>query len=43
MRAKAKDKLDKCAKDVLLDLCWLFTIPVPKANVRKLLDFILLT
>jgi protein DEK len=46
MRAKAKEKFDKCVKDVLLDLCWLFTIPVPKANVRKedivtkLLDFI---
>ncbi|KAK3146784.1 hypothetical protein QOZ80_3BG0271940 [Eleusine coracana subsp. coracana] len=46
MRAKAKEKLDKCVKDVLLDLCWLFAIPVPKPNVRKedivtrLLDFI---
>ncbi|GJM95880.1 hypothetical protein PR202_ga12664 [Eleusine coracana subsp. coracana] len=46
MRAKAKEKLDKCVKDVLLDLCWLFAIPVPKTNVRKedivtrLLDFI---
>jgi protein DEK len=35
MRAKAKEKLDKCVKDMLLDLCWLFTIPVPKTNVRK--------
>ncbi|RLN40475.1 protein DEK-like [Panicum miliaceum] len=45
-RAKAKDKLDKCVKDTLLDLCWMLAIPVPKANLRKedivskLLDFI---
>ncbi|KAL5209722.1 hypothetical protein ABZP36_005345 [Zizania latifolia] len=45
-RAKAKEKLDKCMKDILLELCWLLAIPVPKANVRKedivgkLLDFI---
>ncbi|KAL6894655.1 hypothetical protein ACP4OV_008753 [Aristida adscensionis] len=46
MRAKAKEKLDKCVKDILLDLCWLLAIPVPKSNIRKedivskLLDFI---
>jgi len=45
-RAKAKDKLDKCVKDMLLDLCWMLAIPVPKSNLRKedivskLLDFI---
>jgi len=45
-RAKAKDKLDKCVKDILLDLCWMLAIPVPKTNLRKedivskLLDFI---
>ncbi|PAN46240.1 hypothetical protein PAHAL_9G172400 [Panicum hallii] len=45
-RAKAKDKLDKCVKDTLLDLCWMLAIPVPKSNLRKedivskLLDFI---
>ncbi|KAL6637329.1 hypothetical protein ACP70R_024901 [Stipagrostis hirtigluma subsp. patula] len=45
-RAKAKEKLDKCVKDMLLDLCWLLAIPVPKSNIRKedivskLLDFI---
>ncbi|KAF8722061.1 hypothetical protein HU200_022692 [Digitaria exilis] len=45
-RAKAKEKLDKCVKDMLLDLCWILAIPVPKSNVRKediiskLLDFI---
>ncbi|KAG8062697.1 hypothetical protein GUJ93_ZPchr0003g16866 [Zizania palustris] len=45
-RAKAKEKLDKCVKDMLLELCWLLAIPVPKANIRKedivskLLDFI---
>lgn len=45
-RAKAKEKLDKCVKDALLDLCWTLAIPVPKANIRKedivskLLDFI---
>ncbi|WVZ59779.1 hypothetical protein U9M48_009878 [Paspalum notatum var. saurae] len=45
-RAKAKEKLDKCVKDTLLDLCWTLAIPVPKANIRKedivskLLDFI---
>ncbi|XP_062211758.1 DEK domain-containing chromatin-associated protein 4-like [Phragmites australis] len=45
-RAKAKEKLDKCVKDMLLDICWLLAIPVPKANIRKedivskLLDFI---
>ncbi|VAH92165.1 unnamed protein product [Triticum turgidum subsp. durum] len=45
-RAKAKEKLDKCMKDMLVDLCWLLAIPVPKTNIRKedivakLLDFI---
>jgi len=45
-RAKAKEKLDKCVKDTLLDLCWTLGIPTPKANIRKedivskLLDFI---
>ncbi|CAL4934653.1 unnamed protein product [Urochloa decumbens] len=42
-RAKAKEKLDKCVKDMLLDLCWILAIPVPKSNedlVSKLLDFI---
>jgi len=45
-RAKAKEKLDKCVKEMLVDLCWLLAIPVPKTNIRKedivakLLDFI---
>jgi len=45
-RVKAKEKLDKCVKETLLDLCWTLGIPTPKANIRKedivskLLDFI---
>ncbi|CAM0873760.1 unnamed protein product [Alopecurus aequalis] len=45
-RAKAKEKLDRCMKDMLVELCSLLAIPVPKTNIRKedivakLLDFI---
>ncbi|MQM13790.1 hypothetical protein Taro_046713 [Colocasia esculenta] len=44
-RAKVKEKLDKCVKDKLLDLCDVFDIPVSRATSRKedlvgkLLDF----
>ncbi|KAG0548634.1 hypothetical protein BDA96_01G183300 [Sorghum bicolor] len=45
-RAKAKEKLDKCSIETLLDLCNLLVIPVSRLNstkdniVAKLLDFI---
>ncbi|OEL29731.1 hypothetical protein BAE44_0009246 [Dichanthelium oligosanthes] len=45
-RAKAKEKLDKCSKDTLFDLCDLLSIPFSRVNskkediVTKLLDFI---
>nr|XP_034574208.1 uncharacterized protein DDB_G0290685-like isoform X2 [Setaria viridis] len=45
-RAKAKEKLDKCSKETLFDLCKLFAIPVSRVNskkediIMKLLDFI---
>ncbi|XP_066384620.1 DEK domain-containing chromatin-associated protein 3-like isoform X3 [Miscanthus floridulus] len=40
-RAKAKEKLDKCSIETLLDLCNLLVIPVSRDDiVAKLLDFI---
>ncbi|KAJ8470073.1 hypothetical protein OPV22_024416 [Ensete ventricosum] len=45
-RAKMKEKLDKYVKDMLLDLCDLFDLPVSRVNSRKedlvtkLLDFL---
>ncbi|XP_047084367.1 DEK domain-containing chromatin-associated protein 2-like [Lolium rigidum] len=45
-RAKAKKKLDRCMKDMLVELCSVLAIPVPKTDIRKedivakLLDFI---
>ena len=34
-KTKVKEKLDKCVKDTLVDLCDLFEIPVSKTNTRK--------
>ncbi|XP_038983509.1 DNA ligase 1-like [Phoenix dactylifera] len=34
-KTKVKDKLDKCVKDTLVDLCDLFDLPVSKTNTRK--------
>ncbi|GMH31495.1 hypothetical protein Nepgr_033338 [Nepenthes gracilis] len=34
-RAKLREKLDKCVKEKLLDLCDVLNIPINKANVKK--------
>uniref|UniRef100_A0A1J3IR36 Protein DEK n=1 Tax=Noccaea caerulescens TaxID=107243 RepID=A0A1J3IR36_NOCCA len=34
-RAKAKEKLEKCIKEKLIDFCDVFDIPINKSNVKK--------
>jgi len=37
-RAKAKEKLDKCIKEKLIDFCDVLDIPVNKSTVKKVSD-----